>query len=48
MDDMQTTWTDELQMMTSRGSHTSQLYKRIAQTNHTKQDDVMSRNGNDE
>ena len=36
VDDMQTMWTDELQMMTSCGSHTSQLHKSIAQTNHTK------------
>ena len=48
MDDRQTTWTDESQMMTSRRSHTSQLHKRIAQMNRTKQDDVMSKNGNDE
>ena len=47
MDDMQTTQTDELQMMTSCGSCTSQLHKSIAQTNHTKQDDVTSKNGND-
>ena len=26
----------------------SELHKSIAQTNHTKQDDVMSKNGNDE
>ena len=34
-------------MMTSRWGHTSQSHKRITQTNHTKQDDVMSKNGND-
>ena len=27
VDDMQMTWTDESQMMTSRGSHTSQSHK---------------------
>ena len=43
----QTRWTDESQMMTSRRGHTSQSHKRITQTNHTKQDDVMSKNGND-
>ena len=48
VDDGQTTWTDESQMMTSCGSHTSQLHKSITQTNCTKQDDVMSTNGNDE
>ena len=37
VDDMQTMWTDESQMM----------HKSIAQTNHTKQDDVTSKNGND-
>ena len=47
VDDMQTTWTDESQMMTSRGSHTSQSHKQITQMNRTKQDDIMSRNGND-
>ena len=40
-------WTDESQMMTSCQSRTSQLHKQIAQTNRTKQDDVMSKNGND-
>ena len=48
VDDGQTTWTDESQMMTSRWSHTSQSHKRIAQTNCTKHDDVLSKNGNDE
>ena len=43
----QTRWTDESQMMTSRRGHTSQSHKQITQTNHTKQDDVMSKNGND-
>ena len=45
VDDMQMMWTDELQMMTSCGSCTSQSHKSIAQTNHTKQDDVTSKNG---
>ena len=48
MDDGQMTQTDESQMMTSHQSRTSQSHKRIAQTNHTKQDDVTSKNGNDE
>ena len=47
VDDMQIIWTDESQMMTSCGSHTSQSHKSIAQTNRTKQDNVMSKNGND-
>ena len=45
---MQTMWIDELQLMTSCGSRTSQSHKSIIQTNRTKQDDVMSKNGNDE
>ena len=48
VDDVQMTWTDELQMMTSCGSHTSQSPKSIAKNDHAKQDDIMSRNGNDE
>ena len=48
VDDMQMMWTNELQMMTSHGSHTSQSHKPIAQMNRTEQDDVSSRNGNDE
>ena len=36
LDDRQMTWTDELRMMMSHWGHTSQLHKRIAQTNHTK------------
>ena len=32
----QTRWTDESQMMTSRRSRTSESHKRIAQTNRTK------------
>ena len=43
----QTRWTDESQMMTSCRGRTSQSHKRIAQMNRTKQDDVMSKNGND-
>ena len=42
----QTRWTDESQMMTSRRGRTSELHKRIVQMNHTKQDDVTSKNGN--
>ena len=48
MDDRQTTQTDELQVMTSRQSRTSQSHKQITQTNHTKQEDITSKNGNDE
>ena len=48
VDDVQTTWTDKSQMMTSHQSRTSQSHKQITQTNHTKQDNVTSRNGNDE
>ena len=47
VDDMQTMQTDESQMMMSRMSRTSQSHKSITQTNHTKQDDVTSKNGND-
>ena len=36
VDDMQMTWTEELQMMTSHWSCTSQLHKSITQTNRTK------------
>ena len=42
------TWTDESQMMMSHWSRTSQSHKRITQMNCTKQDDVTSKNGNDE
>ena len=47
VNDRQTRWTDELQMMTSHRGCTSQLHKQITQTNPTKLDDVMSKNGND-
>ena len=47
VDNVQTMQTDELQMMTSHGSHRNQSHKSITQTNRTKQDDVMSKNGND-
>ena len=47
VNDGQTRWTDESQMMTSCRGRTSQSHKRIAQTNHTKQDDVTPKNGND-
>ena len=47
VDGRQTRWTDKSQMMMSCWGHTSQSYKRIAQTNRTKQDDVTSMNGND-
>ena len=48
VDDGQMTQTDESQMMMSHQSRTSQSHKRITQTNCTKQDDIMSKNGNDE
>ena len=48
VDDGQMTQTDKLQMMTSRQSPTSQSHKQIAPMNCTKQDDIMSKNGNDE
>ena len=48
LDDVRIMQTDESQMMMSCGSHTSQSHKSITQMNRTKQDDVMSRNGNDE
>ena len=35
-------------MMTSRRGRTSQLHKQITQTNRTEQDDITSKNGNDE
>ena len=47
VNDEQTRWTDELQMMTLCWSHTSQSHKQITQTNRTKQDDVTPKNGND-
>ena len=51
VDDVQTMQTDELQLMTSHGSHTKRLHKSITQTNRTndrtRQDDIMSKNGND-
>ena len=42
----QTRWTDESQMMTSRRGRTSESHKGIAQRNRTKQDDVTPKNGN--
>ena len=48
VDDGQMRQTDKSQMMTSHRGHTSQLHKRIGQTNHTKHDDITSNNGNDE
>ena len=46
VNDGQMRQTDESQIMTSRQGRTSQLHKQITQTNHTKQDDIMSKNGN--
>ena len=48
VDDGQMTQTDKSQMMMSHRGHTSESHKRITQTNRTKQDDVMTKNGNDE
>ena len=48
VDDRQTTQTDKSQMMTSCRGRISQSHKQITQTNRTKQDDVTSKNGNDE
>ena len=48
VDDGQMTQTDKSQMMTSHRGCTSQSHKQIAQMNRTKQDDVTSKNGNDE
>ena len=45
-DDMQMRQTDELQWMKSQMSHRQQLYKSIAQLNHTGYDDIMIKNGN--
>ena len=47
VNDVQTMWTVESQMMTSWGSHTKQPHKSIAQMNHTKRYDVTSKSGND-
>ena len=44
-DNMQTRQTDELQWMTSQMSHTKQLYKSVAQINHTRREDVTAENG---
>ena len=46
VDDMQMMQTIESQLMMSHGSCTKQLHKSIA--HHAKQDDIMSKNGNDE
>ena len=46
MNKRQTRWTDESQMMTSHRGRASESHKRIAQTNHTKQDDLTPKNGN--
>ena len=48
VDDMQMMWTDKSQMILSCESCTNQSHKPIAQMNCTKQDDIMSNNGNDE
>ena len=48
VDDRQMAWTHELQMMMSCRDRTSQSDKQITQTDRTKQDDIMTKNGNDE
>ena len=35
-------------MRKSQNYHTNQSHKQIAQNDHTRQDDIMSKNGNDE
>ena len=47
VNDRQMRRTDKSQMMTSHWGRTSQPHKQIAQTNHTKQDDITPKNGND-
>ena len=46
VNDMQTMQTNKLQLMMLQGSHTKQLHKLNAQIDHTRQDDVMAKNGN--
>ena len=46
VNERQTRWTDESQMMTSCRGRTSESHKQVAQTNRTKQDDVTPKNGN--
>ena len=48
VDNGQMTQTDKLQMMMLHQSCTSQSHKRITQNDCAKQDDITSRNGNDE
>ena len=49
VDDVQMTQTIELKLMISCGSHTKRLHKSIAQQNgRRRQDDIMSKNVNDE
>ena len=44
---MQMMQANESQLIMSRGSCTKRSHKSIAQTNRTRQDDIMSKNGND-
>ena len=46
VDDMQMRQTDELWWMMSQMRHTKWSHKSIAQINHTRLDDVMTKNGN--
>ena len=46
VDEGQMRQTDESQMMMSHRGCTSESHKQIAQTNHTKQDDITAKNGN--
>ena len=48
MNNVQTMQTIGSQLMTSCGSHTKRSHKSIAQSNRTRQDDVSSKNGNNE
>ena len=46
VDNVQTRQTDESWWMTSQMSCTKQLHKSITQINHTRLDDVTTKNGN--
>ena len=46
VDDMQMMQIVELQLMMSCGSHTKQSHKSITQIDHTRQDDITSKNRN--
>ena len=46
VDDMQMMQTDESWWMMSQTSHTKQSHQSIVQINHTRWDDIMTKNGN--